>query len=64
MAAASWAFGRTRLPRGLGIFQPLGTALFAAMALESMRRILSGQGVAWRGRTYSGRSTPEPEPTP
>ena len=55
MAAASWAFRRTRLPPGLGIFQPLGTAVFAAISLESMLRVVSGRGVAWRGRTYLGR---------
>ena len=61
IAAAAWAFRRTRLPRGLGVFQPLGTAMFAAISLESMRRVLSGQGVVWRGRTYSGRPQPEPD---
>lgn len=55
-AAAAWAFGRTRLPRGLGVFAPVGTAAFALIALDSMRRIVSGKGVTWRGRTYSGKN--------
>ncbi len=62
IAAAGWAFERTHLPRRLGLYQPLGTALFAAIAANSALRVLSGRGVAWRGRSYSGRPPVEREP--
>jgi len=56
--AAAWMAGRFHMPRRLGFFQPLGTAAFAAIMLDSAVRVLSGRGVAWRGRTYSGRPAP------
>jgi hypothetical protein len=37
------------------IFAPLGTAFFGAVMLNSTFRVLSGRGVEWRGRRYSGR---------
>jgi chlorobactene glucosyltransferase len=43
------------LPRRLAPFAPLGIAAFGAIALNSTRRALAGQGFAWRGRNY-GRS--------
>ncbi len=55
VATASWALGKIKLPRRLGLFQPLGTAFFAAVTLNSTWRVLSGRGVEWRGRTYDGR---------
>ena len=55
LAAASWAIGRTKLPKGLGLYQPLGTAFLAAITLNSTFRVLSGSGVEWRDRRYSGR---------
>jgi chlorobactene glucosyltransferase len=65
MAAAGWAFERTRVPRRLGFFQPLGTAFFAAIALDSARLTLSGRGVSWRGRTYgAGRKAGGVPPGP
>ncbi len=39
------------------IFQPLGTAFLGAVMLNSTFRVLSGRGVQWRGRRYSGRPT-------
>lgn len=45
-----------RLPRRLAWFAPLGYAACAAIALNSTVRVLSGRGVTWRGRRYSGRS--------
>ena len=58
IGAASWAVGKTRLPRRLGFYQPLGTALLAAITLNSILCVLSGRGVSWRGRSYSGRVAP------
>ncbi len=38
-------------------FQPFGMAFFGAIVLNSTWRVLSGRGVEWRGRQYSGRPT-------
>ena len=43
------------LSRGLAVYAPLGIAAFAAIAVNSTRRALSGQGFAWRGRSYYAR---------
>ena len=32
---------------------PLGAAVFAAMMITSAFRVISGQGVSWKGRTYA-----------
>ena len=54
--ALLWARGN--VSHGLGISRwysltvPLGAGLFAAIMLTSAWKILSGQGVAWRGRVY------------
>jgi len=55
-ATAGWAIGKTKHPRALGLRQPLGTTILAAIALNSVRRLATGRGVAWRGRTYYPRS--------
>ena len=54
IAAASRAIAATKLPPQLGLFQPLGTAVLAAIAANSAAQSLSGRGVRWRGRRYSG----------
>ncbi|GAC1433215.1 MAG: hypothetical protein NVSMB5_26950 [Candidatus Velthaea sp.] len=54
MATAAWAIDAVRLDRRLGWFQPLGTAVMAAITINSTARILSGRGVEWRGRHYGG----------
>jgi len=33
---------------------PLGAAVFAALMLASAYKVLSGQGVMWKGRRYHG----------
>jgi chlorobactene glucosyltransferase len=43
------------LPRRLAVYAPLGIAAFAAIAVNSTRRALCGQGFAWRGRSYYAR---------
>ncbi|MEW5941989.1 MAG: glycosyltransferase, partial [Chloroflexota bacterium] len=54
--ALLWA--RARSARGLGLSGwtsltvPLGAGLFAAIMLTSAWKVLSGRGVAWKGRTY------------
>ncbi len=54
-ASASWAFRQTRMPRWYGLLQPIGAAVTAAITVNSAFRILSGRGVAWRGRVYGSR---------
>ena len=34
---------------------PLGSALFAMMMITSTGKVLSGQGIVWKGRRYSGK---------
>lgn len=49
---------RSIVARGMGISRgyafttPLGAAVFAAMMLTSAWKVISGQGVTWRGRQY------------
>jgi len=56
-----WAwliYFRVRVARGMHISAwyalttPLGAGVFAAMMLTSAWKVLSGQGVTWRGRKY------------
>jgi len=63
-AALVWAFlvfWRMLVCRGMQISLwyaltvPLGAAVFAAMMLVSAWKVLSGQGVTWKGRRYAGR---------
>ncbi len=56
ISASAWAFRRVGFPSHLAIFQPVGTALFGAIIVNSTWRVLSGRGVEWRGRRYSGRN--------
>jgi chlorobactene glucosyltransferase len=55
----SWLlYFRVRVARGMKICvwyaltTPLGAGVFAAMMLNSAWKVLSGQGVTWRGRKY------------
>jgi hypothetical protein len=34
---------------------PLGAGVFAAMMLASAWKVISGQGVTWRGRKYHAK---------
>jgi chlorobactene glucosyltransferase len=51
-------YARGRVARGMGISAwygwttPLGAGIFAAMMLVSAWKVISGQGVTWRGRKY------------
>jgi hypothetical protein len=56
-----WAcilYYRARAARQMGISgwyaitTPLGAGVFAAMMFSSTWKVLSGQGVTWKGRTY------------
>jgi chlorobactene glucosyltransferase len=44
------------MPRRLAVFAPLGIGMFAAIALNSTRRALSGAGFTWRGRDYPAKN--------
>jgi chlorobactene glucosyltransferase len=55
VATASWGMQRAAFPRRLALLQPLGTAVFAAIALNSSFRVLSGRGVEWSGRRYRAK---------
>jgi chlorobactene glucosyltransferase len=57
-----WAiviYARARVARGMGISAwyaftlPLGAGVFAAMMFTSTWKVLSGQGVTWKGRMYA-----------
>jgi hypothetical protein len=42
------------MDRRLGLSQPVGTAVLAAITVNSTFAVLSGRGVEWRGRRYGG----------
>ncbi len=54
---------RRRIDKNLGLSpawtltQPLGTLAMAAIMVSSLRRLLMGKGVTWKGRTYEVRET-------
>jgi chlorobactene glucosyltransferase len=58
IATATWAVGQTKMSRWLGVFAPLGFAMLAGITVNSTIRVLSGRGVSWRGRNYSGHYEP------
>ncbi len=43
---------KMRISRWYALTTPLGAGVFAAMMLTSAWKVLSGQGVTWRGRNY------------
>ena len=60
-ALVAWAallYARARVARSMRISAwyalttPLGAGIFAAMMITSAWKVLSGQGVTWKGRTY------------
>ncbi len=55
---AAQAFGMLRagFSTRLAPLQPIGTMLFAGISLNSTFAVLSGRGVAWRGRRYGRES--------
>jgi len=63
-ALALWAYlivMRAQIARKMNISRwyalttPLGAAVFAAMMIASMWKVISGKGVTWKGRTYKAR---------
>lgn len=55
VATSQRGIGMVGMPRATAFLQPLGTAVFAAIMANSTWRVLSGRGVEWRGRRYSGK---------
>jgi chlorobactene glucosyltransferase len=55
IGTAAHGFRRTGIPSRLAWYAPIGYAACAAMMLNSTVRVLSGRGVRWRGRRYTGR---------
>ncbi|HND48352.1 MAG TPA: hypothetical protein PLL95_07305, partial [Anaerolineales bacterium] len=43
------------IPRWYAWTTPLGAGVFAAMMLTSAWKVLTGQGVTWRGRKYHSK---------
>ncbi len=44
------------IPRRYVLTTPLGAGIFAAMMFTSAWKVLSGQGVSWKGRTYDPKT--------
>jgi hypothetical protein len=56
MAVAVRGATYVSMPRRLAVFAPFGIGMFAAIALNSTRRALTGVGFAWRGRHYPAKN--------
>jgi hypothetical protein len=41
------------LPVGWAVTFPVGIVLFTLILLDSLRRLISGEGVTWKGRAYT-----------
>jgi chlorobactene glucosyltransferase len=54
IATGGWAMASVGMDRRLGWFQPIGTAVLAAVTVNSTIAVISGRGVEWRGRRYGG----------
>ena len=52
IALAAYGAEYVSMPRRIAVYTPFGIAMFAAIALNSTRRALSGAGFEWRGRRY------------
>ncbi len=59
-AVQAYGLRGTRLPRRLALWAPVGYAVLGAITLNSTLRVLSGRGVEWRGRRYTGRAPSAP----
>jgi hypothetical protein len=52
---AAHGLRRTGIPSSLVWYAPFGYAVCAAMMLNSTLRVVTGRGVTWRGRRYTGQ---------
>nr|MDP9106715.1 hypothetical protein [Candidatus Eremiobacteraeota bacterium] len=55
VAVQAYGIGKTGIPRRYGWYAPLGYAMCAAIMLNSTLPVVTGRGVEWRGRRYTGR---------
>jgi len=55
IAVEAYGLRKTGIPNHLALYAPFGYAVTGAIVLNSTVRVLSGRGVEWRGRRYSGR---------
>ncbi|HEV2643032.1 MAG TPA: glycosyltransferase family 2 protein [Candidatus Elarobacter sp.] len=55
VAVQTYGIGKTGIPRRYGWYAPLGYAMCGAIMLNSTLRVVTGRGVEWRGRRYTGR---------
>jgi chlorobactene glucosyltransferase len=54
IGAGAYGASFVSIPRRLAVFAPVGIAVFAAIAVNSTIRGLTGAGFDWRGRRYPG----------
>ena len=59
IAAQRVGLRATGMPARLAWYAPVGFAVFGAIVVNSTLRVVSGCGVGWRGRRYSGRPAAE-----
>ncbi len=57
IALAAYGAEYVSMPRRVAVYTPFGIAMFAAIALNSTRRALTGAGFEWRGRRYAAGQT-------
>jgi len=55
VAIEAYLLRRIAIPARYAVFAPVGCAASAAILLTSTACVLSGRGVTWRGRRYTGR---------
>jgi chlorobactene glucosyltransferase len=55
VAVQAYGVGKTGIPRGYGWYAPLGYLMSAAIMVNSTLSVVTGRGVEWRGRRYTGR---------
>jgi len=55
IAVQAYGVSKTGIPRRYGWYAPLGYAMCAAIMANSTLRVVTGRGVEWRGRRYTGR---------
>jgi chlorobactene glucosyltransferase len=53
IASGGWGMASVRIKRRYGWFAPFGTAVLAAITINSTFAVISGRGVEWRGRRYA-----------
>lgn len=60
-AVAELGMRKVTLPRGSGLYLPLGITVMLGILLDSTLRHTSGRGVRWRGRRYGRPDSGSPE---